>query len=95
MGCAEEERHDLCAGAGLIGSEQVIANTARNALSRRPLDSFIVVSVHGNICEELLRSFFHEAALDRDFARRHGEGVLAILLGELCLTSIFCFSVSR
>ena len=85
---APQEGDDLRAGAGLIGSEQAVADAARDALFCRPLDRFIEVSVHGNIRENLFRGFFHEAALDRDLARRHGEGVLAVLLGELYLIAV-------
>ena len=76
-----QERDDLRAGAGLLGSEQVIAHAGGDAVLDRPLDSLIEVGVVGHVVEEVQHGVvLHEGRLDLDLARGHGEGVLAVAL---------------
>ena len=76
-----QERDDLRAGAGLLGSEQAIAHAGGDAVLDRPLDGLIEVGVVGHIVEEVQHGVvLHEGRLDLDLAGGHGEGVLAVAL---------------
>ena len=80
-GGAPQEGHDLRAGAGLLGSEQVIAHAGGDAVLDRPLDGLIEVGVVGHVVEEVQHGVvLHEGRLDLDLAGGHGEGVLAVAL---------------
>ena len=50
---APEEGHDLGAGAGLVRCKEAAADTAGDAVLRRPLDRLIVISVIGYVIEEV------------------------------------------
>ena len=80
-GGAPQEGHDLRAGAGLLGSEQIVAHAGGDAVLDRPLDGLIEVGVVGHVVEEVQHGVvLHEGRLDLDLARGHGEGVLAVAL---------------
>ena len=87
---APEEGHDLGAGAGLVRCKEAAADTAGDAVLRRPLDRLIVISVIGYVIEEVENAVvLHEGHLDLHLARRHGECVFPIaLVGELQIIAV-------
>ena len=87
---APEEGHDLGAGAGLVRCKEAAADTAGDAVLRRPLDRLIVISVIGYVIEEVENAVvLHEGHLDLHLARRHGECVFPVaLVGELQIVAV-------
>ena len=88
-GCTPQEGHDLGAGAGGVGAEVSVIRARGDTLLRRPLHRVVEVVVGLDVHEVVQHGVVvHEGDLDLDLARRHGEGVLAIFLGELELLAV-------
>ena len=63
-----QERHDLRAGAGLIGAEHRVGQTVRHALVNGPLDRVGKVSIRRDISKAGRDRGLDEARLDADLA---------------------------
>ena len=86
-GSAPQEGDGLRAGAGGVGAEHGVAGALGDALLHGPDHGVLIVVASGNVDEGILagggRSLEH--GLHGDLGIGHGEGILAVLLGQLDL----------
>ena len=87
-GRTPQEGHCLCAGAGCVGAELTVAGAAGDALLHGPFHCLGIVCVGGNVREGGGSLDFRKLSGDGDLAVGHGEGVLAVLFGELHLAAL-------
>ena len=89
-GSTPQERDDLRTSAGLVGAEMLGVRAGGDAILRSPENCIIVIIAGLDVHEEVQhRVVVHEGHRDRDLGGGHGEGVLAVLLGELDFLAVF------
>ena len=77
--CAVKERHNLTAGAVLIGGKKTAADAACNAIFHSPRNRIRIIRIRGNIAEACrFIHLFAKGAIEEGNALRSGADCIGV-----------------